>query len=89
MSDVPWYRIVAPFFKCQDTYSCHIKAEKGGVARAKGFEGVGQVSLLHLAKKTTAGSIPVCFFWMVFIGNPRSETVVGGGNPIILRSEPS
>ena len=28
-------------------------------------------------------------FWMVFLGNPRSETKVGRGNRIILRSKPS
>ena len=28
-------------------------------------------------------------FWMVFIGNPRSETKMGGGDRSVLRSKPS
>ena len=31
----------------------------------------------------------IFLFWMVFIGNPRSETNMGGGDRIVLRSEPS
>ena len=28
-------------------------------------------------------------FWMVFIGTPRSETNMGGGDQIVLRSKPN
>ena len=58
---------------------CLITAEKGGVARAKG-EGEKE-------KECTTEGKSRRRFWMVFIGDPRSETNMGGGDRIVLRSK--